>query len=394
MTTGQRSFRTAIRIALLFLYAVLSACSRAEPILEHIGTLEVTRGIQSMAWHPDGKRLAVGYFGLDEVEVWDVEQKKPLFKVPSKRRPINQSGQEVAFSPDGKYLIVQDFLDTKNGEPKFPRSLDDPLELPARADLERYVLARVWSLRLGREVAQLRGPGSVMHGGVQDGVCWLPKPVDAIAIHRGAYIAVYDASWAGMPKELDLSHPFPEQPTIHKGYWKMACHPNLPLVAMEGAQFFANAPLFGFPARSGATPIVVANVETGKIIKVLYTPTPLNGVIWTANGTKLVSFGAPPIRVWDATKDFASVGEIADPNANSGAFTSLPGFDGVLGVSTDLTIWDTSGLKKIAVIEASPRDVFRVATHAPSSVIAVAAGRNVFLYKFHAKRAQAALKGE
>jgi hypothetical protein len=296
---------------MLFALTLLcAACTRAQPappVLEPAGVLELPYAIQSMAWHPNGKWLAVGYFMRDEVEVWDVETKKSLFAVPSQRRPINKSGQEILFSQDGKHLVVQDFSDTKNGEPKFPRTLLDPEELPARADKERYVLARIWDIDLRKEIAQIKGPGSVLFGGVQEGMCVAGDQASQVLVHRNAIVAAYDMVTGALLHEIDVSHPFANMPQQSRGYWKMSCHPSRPEVALEGAQFFKEAPVFGFIPFSGATPIVVVDLEKKAVKKVLFSATPLNGVAYTADGSKLVSFGAPPIRVWDANADFAAV---------------------------------------------------------------------------------------
>jgi hypothetical protein len=375
--------RPICRSALACVLISLNGCSNAKPALESTGVFEIEMGIQSMAWHPDGKHIAIGYSGSDEVAVWNIETKQAVFKVPSKRRPINQSGQELVFSPDGKYLVVQDFLDTKNGIPKFPRTEKDPEELPARADKTRYLLARVWDWPARKEVAQLMGSGSVIYGGVQDGFCWLGGQSNQLAMHRNRIVSVYDLSTGQPQYEVDLGHPFEDKPDVSRGYWKMACHPTQPLVAMEGARFFKLGPLFGFAEDSGATPIVVADIAQRKVVKVLYTATPLNGVIYTADGGKLISFGAPPMRVWDARKDYVVVGEINTPNQNTGDFAILPGIDGVVGTADQIYVWDAGKLQIAAQASQTPRNVFRMTTHSPSSTIAVAAGRKVFLYKFH-----------
>ncbi len=365
--------------------ALSAGCTRAQdkPVLEPIGVLELPFGIQSMAWHPNGKWLAVGYFMRDEVEVWDVEAKKPLFAVPSKRRPINLSGQEVLFSQDGNYLVVQDFLDTKNGEPKFPRRLEDPTELPARLDKDRYVLARVWSVAERKEVAQLKGPGSVLYGGVQGGFCQTGKWPDRLIVHRMAVVAVYELSTGKLLFEFDGLHPFADKPDQTRGYWKMACHPTRAEVALEGAQFFQEAPLFGFPARSGATPIVVADLEKNAVRKVLFSTTPLNGVVYTADGSKLISFGATPIRIWNAGNNFEALGEIGDPALNSGLMTPIAAYDGVLGVSNALRIWSTEVRRNVYTLDTKQYDTLRIAVHPDTKKYAVAVNKFAHLYRLH-----------
>jgi WD40 repeat protein len=336
-----------------------------------------------MAWHPDGVHLAIGYFMQDEVEVWNVQTKQPVLNVPSHRRIANMSGQEVTFSPDGKYLIVQDFVDSKNGEPRIPRTYDDPNELPAQADKQRYILARVWDWEQRKEVEPLRGPASKRYGTAQGGFCWVSGQKNVLAMHRSTAVVTYDVTTGSMLDETDVHFPFTDRPDMNISYWKMACNPTQPFVALEGQQFpRRDGPMFGYPAGSGVTPIVVADLEKKRVYKVLISPTPLNGVTFTADGGKLLSFGAPPIRVWDATRDYALVGEIWDPKENTNYFAGLNGFDGVLGLSGDLHLWNAQQLKRIAT-EIVPPNVFRITVHQPSKTVAVAIGRFAHLYRFN-----------
>lgn len=336
-----------------------------------------------MAWHPDGVHLAIGYSMLAEVEVWNVQTKQAVFSVPSHRRLTNQSGQEVTFSPDGKYLIVQDFVDSKGGTPKVPRTDDDPNELPAQADKQRYILARVWDWPQRKELEPLRGPASYLHGTAQNGFCWLSGQKNVLAVHRRSVVTTYDVTTGSMLAETNLRLPFTEHPDMKYSYWKMACHPRQPHVALEGEQFPSrDGPMFGYPAGSGVTAVVVGDLEKKRVHKVLISPTPLNGVTYTADGGKLLSFGAPPIRVWDATRDYALVGEIFDPKENTNYFAGLNGFDGVIGLSGDLHLWNAQQLKRVAT-QIVPPDVFRITVHQASKTVAVAIGRFAHLYRFN-----------
>lgn len=392
-------------IALLALLLVNGCNARATPVMEEVGVLELPYAAQSLAWHPDGRLLAVGYFMRDVVEVWHTHTKKPVFSVPSKRRPVNLSGQEVLFSPDGKYLVVQDFLDTKNGEPKFPRRYDDPEELTAQQDKDRYILARVWDVEQRKEIAQIKGPGSVVYGGAQDGVCWIAGKANQLAVHRKAIIQVHDMPTARLAFELNASPPFANKPDQRRGYWKMACHPTRAEVALEGARLFKEAPKFGFPENSGATPIVIADLDSKTIRKVLFSATPLNGVAYNADGGKLVSFGMSPIRVWDANKDFAAMGEIENPpewlwlnqrgmkvdmlnpppdipRGNAGKLVPVAGTDLMFGLSGDLYLWSLTEARAVAHLPAFP-DVLRIAAHQPSNAFAVVDDRLIHIYKLH-----------
>ncbi|RST47373.1 WD40 repeat domain-containing protein [Variovorax sp. DXTD-1] len=392
-------------MAALALLLVNGCSARATPVMEETGVLELPYAVQSLAWHPDGRLLAVGYFMRDVVEVWDVHTKKPVFSVPSTRRPVNLSGQEVLFSPDGKYLVVQDFLDTKDGAPKFPRRYEDPEELTAQQDKDRYILARVWDIEQHKEIAQLKGPGSVVYGGAQDGFCWIAGGANQLAVHRKAIIQVHDMPSARLAFELNASHPFADKPDQRRGYWKMACHPTRPEVALEGAQLFKEAPQFGFPANSGATPIVVADLDRKAIKKVLFSPTPLNGVAYSADGSKLVSFGMSPSRVWDANRDFAALGEIENPpewlwlnqrgmkvdmlhpppnipRGNAGELVFVAETDLMFGLSGDLYLWSLSEKRAIEHLPGFP-DIFRISVHQPSLTFGVAEGRRVHFYQLN-----------
>jgi hypothetical protein len=143
------------------------------------------------------------------------------------------------------------------------------------------------------------------------------------------------------------------------------------------------APEFGYPLNSGATPIVVVDLEKKAVKKVLFSATPLNGVTYTADGSKLVSFGAPPIRVWDANADFADVGEINDPHLNSGLMTPVPGYDGLLGISNALRIWSTEALRNVYTLDTKEYDTFRIALHAPTQMYAVAVTKYAHFYRLN-----------
>jgi hypothetical protein len=369
-----------------FLYCVallcLNACGKTPEVLSPIGVLEVPYPIQSMAWHPNGKLLAVGYFNRDEVEVWDVENKKSLFTIPSNRRLTNQSGQEVLFSTDGKYLVVQDLLDTKNGEPKHPRNFADPAELPAQEDVERYIFARVWNVQERREIAQIKGAGSTLHGRFR-GMCFVPGQDTQLVVLRATLLSSYELLTGKRLGDIKLRFPFPDQPDVSWAYEQMNCNTGKPEIALAGGPMMKSAHLFGFPKDSGATPIVVVDMERKAVKKVLFSATPLNGLSYTANGGKLVSFGAPPMRVWDVSAGYSAMSEIADPKENVGEIAKVPGFDGLMGMSLDIHFWNASSLRRIYSYKSSLRDVFRVEPHLASSTVAVAEGRNVHLFRIN-----------
>ena len=367
---------------------VSTGCTRAAPVLEEVETLQLPYGVQSIAWHPDGKRLAAGYFLKEKVEVWDTRTKLPSFEVPSKRHPINPSGQEVLFSPDGKYLVVQDTEDTRNGSPPFPRTRDDPLEATAEADKTRLILARIWDVAAQKEVAQIRGPGSWLHHGSANGMCWVGDSGHTLAVLRGAAVATYDVPSGSAISETSLLYPFKDHPNIYHGYRRMSCHPSKLEVALEGGRFDEKkAVALGLPRADGVTPIVIADLESHQVRKLLISQTPLNGVAYTADGQKLVSFGHTPIRIWSVAADYAPAGEIVAPALPTDYLAAVPDYDGLLGMSAEGTVhslylWDVSQRRPSAHVLA-PRDTFRIAVNQQASTIAVADGSRVRLYRFN-----------
>ena len=392
-------------MAALALLLVNGCSARATPVMEETGVLELPYAVQSLAWHPDGRLLAVGYFMRDVVEVWDVHAKKPVFSVPSKRRPANLSGQEVLFSPDGKYLVVQDFVDTKNGEPRFPKNYEDPAELPAQKDADRYILARVWDIGKRREVAQIKGPGSSLYGGMHKGMCWLNSKPLKLALLRNTAVVTYEPASGKILDESGLRFPFSDKPNFNRSFEKMACNTVRDEVALDGGPLMKKAPEFGFPLNSGATPIVVVDLERRAVRKVLFSLTPLNGVAYSADGSKLVSFGMSPIRIWDANKDFAALGEIENPpewmwlnqrgmkvdmlhpppdipRGNAGKLVPVAGTDLMFGLSGDLYLWSLAERRAIVHLPAFP-DVMRIAAHQASDTFAVVDDRLIHIYKLN-----------
>lgn len=92
--------------AVVFLtLAGLGAC--AEPsssalALKHLRTLKNDFAVTVLAWHPDGRHLAVGQVLNNKVVIWDTRVGKVV-------RVLDQEGGGVhtlAYSPDGKYLAV------------------------------------------------------------------------------------------------------------------------------------------------------------------------------------------------------------------------------------------------------------------------------------------------
>lgn len=333
--------------------------------------------VQSMAWQPNGHLFAIGFFMKDEVSVWNIKEKKHVFSVRSNRLSANLSGQEILFSLDGRYLITQDFSDSKAGSPPFPKVLNSTQELKARKDMQRYVLAKVWDLETRKEVATIKGPGSIKHGGRHIGMCLFDNGRLLVLLRKGGF-TTYELPSGEMIRDVDLSHPFSDHPKVGRSYEKMACNPSGNEIALAGLQFFRDAEKFGYVNWSGATAIVVADVRKGSVKKVLFSETPLNGVVYTKSGNYLASFGKPPIRVWNAAADFQLTGVVNDPSLNSGNLVAAGDSERAFGIADQAYIWDLAQLRKVARFDI-PRDVIRVAEKDNS--YAIAEGNTVHFFK-------------
>lgn len=395
---------------------LLNGCNvRAKPVMEEVGVLELPYTAHSLAWHPDGRLLAVGDFMHDVVEVWDVQTKKPVFSVPSKRWVGNQSGQDLLFTSDGKFLIVPDYQDLKPEDLEAPKNTDKTAEIAAQSDKDQYVLARVWDVAQRKEVAQIKGPGARRLGAAPRAMCMLANS-HTLAVLRATGISKYRLPSGALEGELDLEHPFPDQPQVGRSYETMACNPANDEVSLAALQFFRDAEKFGMTNWTGATALVVADLERNTLKKVLFSATPLNGVAYSADGGKLVSFGMSPIRVWDVNKGFAALGEIENPpqldwvatqrtpvdvlhppanapRGNSGDLTAVPGSEVMVGLASDFHFWDTSQRRIVATVP-SPRDLSRLAMYKPSATLAAIEIHRVHFYRIDAAALQLLTKGE
>jgi WD40 repeat protein len=58
------------------------------------------KGVHSLAWSPDGRRLAVASGDREAIKLWDVENREELMTLPG----VGGTLAETAFSADGKLL--------------------------------------------------------------------------------------------------------------------------------------------------------------------------------------------------------------------------------------------------------------------------------------------------
>lgn len=369
-------------IWLLVFAFLVAGCDSIPSLIEYSGEkLEVSRGIQSLALHPDGKRLAVGYFMHDEVEVWDIETKRPIFRIPSKRRPITQSGNEIVFTPDGKYIVVQDFFDTKGGVPPYPRRLDHPDEETYQKDVTRYRLATVWDLETQQKVTDLMGPGSGLHGHGQGGMCWSGGMNGVLAMHRNAVVAEYDTLSGAILNQVYLRYPYSLLPSLRVGYLKMECQEKVQGYALFGYEKWSQI-LDKNAKKDAVTPVIYFNGRD-KSVHASYTETVVGGLFFLPGRQNIVTYGNGPMQVWVTKDQLRSSESITGTKVGSGGIVALPdGRHVVEAGPRHLVVWDLEQGKAVQSVPAAS-EVFRMRVDAVRSRLAAASGKTVYFYKIN-----------
>jgi len=142
--------------------------------LEVVGTIPLGQGKPNrIVFHPDGKTAWVVYDKSHDLGVIDAESKKLVRRVKIGGNPYN-----LAFTPDGRYLLVLDWSsDTSNDEIIFydlkEQKIDGRVEVstwPAHAIFSRdgkllYVSGETAGDVTVIDVAQRKVVGRIVHGG-------------------------------------------------------------------------------------------------------------------------------------------------------------------------------------------------------------------------------------
>ncbi|HSD95621.1 MAG TPA: beta-propeller fold lactonase family protein [Sulfuricaulis sp.] len=87
-------------IILFVLSTSLLADSTVE--LRHVGTFDNDFAITVLAWHPDGRHLAVGQVLNKRIAIWDTQSGKLVRTLEKEAGGV----RALAYSPDGKYMAV------------------------------------------------------------------------------------------------------------------------------------------------------------------------------------------------------------------------------------------------------------------------------------------------
>ncbi len=142
--------------------------------LEVVGSVQLGQGKPNrIVFHPDGKTAWVVYDKSHDLGVIDAESRKLVRRVKIGGNPYN-----LAFTPDGRYLLVLDWSsDTSNDEVIFydlkEQKIDGRVEVstwPAHAIFSRdgkllYVSGETAGDVTVIDVAQRKAVGRIIHGG-------------------------------------------------------------------------------------------------------------------------------------------------------------------------------------------------------------------------------------
>jgi YVTN family beta-propeller protein len=161
--------------------------------LEVVGTIPLGQGKPNrVVFHPDGKTAWVVYDKSRDLGVIDAETRKLVRRVKIGGNPYN-----LAFTPDGRYLLVLDWAsDTSNDEVIFydlkEQKIDGRVEVstwPAHAIFSRdgklvYVSGETAGDVTVIDVAQRKVVGRVIHGGGD--AMGLALPTDGKTLYAAA----------------------------------------------------------------------------------------------------------------------------------------------------------------------------------------------------------------
>jgi YVTN family beta-propeller protein len=161
--------------------------------LEVVGTVQLGQGKPNrIVFHPDGKTAWVVYDKSHDLGVIDAESKRLVRRVKIGGNPYN-----LAFTPDGRYLLVLDWSsDTSNDEVIFydlkEQKIDGRVEVstwPAHAIFSRdgkllYVSGETAGDVTVIDVVQRKAVGRIIHGGGD--AMGLALPADGKVLYAAA----------------------------------------------------------------------------------------------------------------------------------------------------------------------------------------------------------------
>ncbi len=294
--------------AALLLFAMLGCGSgtQSEKAV-NILTIKDPKKIGSMAWSPDGTKLASG--GMSSVSIWDARSGIELLTLKGHEGVV----KTVAWNPDGTKLASGGGLEERV---RTVLGLDE---------LERQATVRVWDVKNGSELLVLKG-----HTGKVETVAWSPDG-SKLASNGGVdkTVRVWDAS-TGKTLHVLKGHEGKIGIKEFKVNYSVAWSPDGTRIVGFGGDTTAEL----WDANSGSQLHVFKNHE-GNVETVAWSPDGsrlasgasggdgtarvwdvmsgkqlhalkghgnwVYGVAWSRDGTKLATCGGHIVRIWDAS---------------------------------------------------------------------------------------------
>jgi WD40 repeat protein len=227
----------------------------------------LTRPVQSVAFSPDGKRLASGSGNLasgpalpeGELQVWDAQTGQQLLGIKGHREGV----RSVAFSPDGKRIA----------------SASGGSEWEANKEKRRWGEVKVWDAQTRQQLLDLKG-----HTFIVSSVAFSP---DGTRIASGSWdgtVKVWDAQTG--QRVLDLQgHTRPVQ--------SVAFSP-------DGKRLASGSGVYNQPGE-----VKVWNLQTGgQVLDLKGHTRPVQSVAFSPDGKRFATGSADQtVKVWDLQKD-------------------------------------------------------------------------------------------
>lgn len=205
----------------VWLLSLLVACTDSadqNPPFTYEKTLSLKAGISDLAWHPNGKWIAVNSYLSQTVTVWDVEKDELITRLAKNGGVGGRWGDEIAFSKDGSLLIA---LDTH-----IDGHQNDPIDLLIDRQVARAWKVADWAVAFDLSLSKVR-PGNmpqalcVSHDGK---IATIASPYE---------VANFDLSTGQLLSQTSLEHPF-EDKSIEFAPGSMDCNPKRPQVVFGG----------------------------------------------------------------------------------------------------------------------------------------------------------------